>query len=189
MTVVTTGLAAALILLTASVGGKISHPEIRDGMDATITESVGWRLWVEEQMGRAWMWPALETLHFVGMTLIFGVLLLLMLRMLGAMKSIPFSGIHRLLPLAVLGLAINVVTGMLFYISGPGTYFTKTGFFLKMLFLFLATAPALYFTTFDDPWRTGSNGAASLTSKIAAVSAFAFLIAVMIFGRILPFFN
>ena len=44
--------------------------------------------------------------------MLFGVSLLLMLRVLGVMKSIPFSGIHRLLPFAIFGFVINVFTGM-----------------------------------------------------------------------------
>ena len=48
-------------------------------------------------------WPALETLHFIGLTLLIGVVLLIDLRMLGVMKNVCFPSLHRLLPWALLG--------------------------------------------------------------------------------------
>ena len=50
-------------------------------------------------------------------------------------------------------------------------------------------APLLYFTLFDDPWKTGSNESASITSKVAAICIFGLLVAVIIYGRYLPFLS
>jgi hypothetical protein len=44
------------------------------------------------------------------------------LRLLGVMKQVSFQALHRLLPWAMLGLTINVVTGMVFVIAIPGQY-------------------------------------------------------------------
>jgi hypothetical protein len=121
------------------------------------------------------------------MALLFGVSLLLLMRMLGWVRSIPFSAIHRLLPMAILGFVLNVLTGMLFFIAGPGNYVGKFGFHVKISGVLLATIPVLYFTVFDEPWRTGSEVRASAVSKIAAVSAFVLLVVVVIYGRFLPF--
>jgi hypothetical protein len=189
-TLATTGASVIAILSTASLGGKISHPEVRDGLDAGVTEAAGWREPLELAMSdKAWAWPAAETLHFIGMALLFGVSLLLLMRMLGGVKSIPFSGIHRLLPLGVLGFAINVLTGMLFFAASPGLYLEKSSFHIKMLSILLASAPLLYFTLFDDPWQTESNASASATSKIAAICIFGLLVVVVIYGRYLPFLS
>ena len=119
------------------------------------------------------------------MILLFGVSLLLMLRMLGVMKSIPFSGIHRLLPVAVFGFVINVITGMLFYLQSPEGYIRRGAFQIKIACILLAAAPVLYFTVFDDPWRTGSNRNASALTKIAGIGAFTLLLATMIYGRLI----
>jgi hypothetical protein len=189
-TLVTIALGVAAILYTGSLGGKISHPEIRDGMDAAVSDASGWREPIELAISdRAWAWPAAETLHFLGMALLFGVSLLLMMRMLGAMKSIPFSGIHRLLPLGIIGFTINVLTGMLFFVASPGLYLSKNSFHIKMVCIILATAPLLYFTLSDTPWRTGSNERASAGSKLAAIGIFGLLVAVIIYGRYLPFLS
>lgn len=176
-----------MILSTASLGGKISHTEVRSELDAAITEDMGWREPIELFASEAWVWPASETLHFIGMALLFGVSLLLVLRMLGFMKSIPFSAIHRLLPLGVIGFVLNVLTGMLFFIASPGLYLLKNGFHIKIVSIVLAGIPLLYFTLFDDPWRVRGNDNASATSKIAAVCVFGLLVVVVVYGRFLPF--
>ena len=62
--------------------------------------------------GTKWMWPICETLHFVGLSLLMGVVLLVDLRMLGFMKSVSFPVLHRLLPWGILGFGMNVMTGL-----------------------------------------------------------------------------
>ena len=67
-------------------------------------------------MDNPWVWPICEIFHFVGLCLLFGVVLLVNLRMLGFITGrSAFADVHRLLPWAMLGLVINIVTGMLFF--------------------------------------------------------------------------
>jgi hypothetical protein len=189
-TLLATALTVVSILYTAGLGGKISHPEVRYGADTGLTEAVGWREPVELFVGeKSWMWPALETLHFIGMTMLFGVSLLLMLRTLGMMKSISFSGLHRLLPIGVMGFVVNVITGMIFYIALPGNYVNKQTFHIKMLSIILGAIPILYFSLSDAPWKTGSNDNASAIAKVASVCLFVLLVVVVVTGRLLPFYN
>jgi hypothetical protein len=185
----TAAVASVLILYTGSLGGKISHPEIREAADTAITQAAGWKAPVDEFLARAWVIPAVATLHYIGMVLLFGVSLLLMLRILGVMKSIPFSGIHRLLPVAIFGFVINVITGMLFYLQSPEGYLKKDAFQMKIVCILLAAVPVLYFTVFDDPWQTGSNRNASALTKVAGICAFAFLLGAMIYGRLIYISN
>jgi hypothetical protein len=108
-----------------------------------------------------------------------------MLRVLGVMKSIPFSAVHRLLPLAIFGFVINVFTGMLFYLQSPEGYVHRNVFQLKIACILLAAFPVLYFTMFDDPWQTGSNRNASALTKITAIFAFVLLVGAIIYGRLI----
>ena len=184
---VSSGLTSAIILRTANLGGDISHPEIRVG-EVTVTEDVGWRLLVERfSSEHAWVWPTCETIHFLGMAILFGVTLLVTLRMLGMMKSIPFQAIHRILPLGILGFVLNVVSGMIFFISSPGMYLTNSAFGAKMVLILLAAACVIYFTTSERPWKLGPDKEAPLLAKIVAAGYMASLLGVMYFGRILPF--
>jgi len=188
-TLLMSAVATGLILFTGSLGGKISHAEIRETADASITEAAGWKNTVDAFLARGWVIPAVATLHYIGMVLIFGVSLLILLRVLGVMKSIPFSGIHRLLPVAILGFVINVITGMLFYLQQPVSYLMKSAFQMKIACILLGALPVLYFTMFEDPWQTGSNRSTSALTKIAGLSAFVFLVGAIIYGRLIYISN
>jgi len=177
---------AAAILRTANLGGDISHPEIRTAVEVPAPE-VAWRAEVETFANNSWVWPASETLHFIGMALLFGIMMLVNLRMLGVMKSIPFKAVHRLLPLGILGFILNVISGMLFYIASPGMYYFNPGFTAKIVFLLVAAASVMYFTVFDTPWVMAENKDAPLSAKVVAVSGMVMLLGVMYFGRMLPF--
>src|SRR3954463_7303948 len=48
--------------------------------------------------GWPWLWPLCETLHFVGMAMLIGIVGLLDLRMLGFVKGVPLRPLQRLLP-------------------------------------------------------------------------------------------
>jgi hypothetical protein len=58
-----------------------------------------------------WLWPLCEALHFVGLALLVGVVGMLDLRLLGRMRHLSFSAVHRLIPWGILGFDINLVTG------------------------------------------------------------------------------
>ncbi len=74
----------------------------------------------------SWVWPACETLHFVGLCQLFGVVLIGNLRMLGVGKALlSFADLYQLLPLGMLGFTLNLITGMMFFVATPGQY---TGF-------------------------------------------------------------
>jgi hypothetical protein len=183
---INTGLVLVLSLLTlttmagtATMGGEIRHPEMMPWIHAASVQSL--------VTDNTWIWPSLEALHFIGLWLLFGVVLLVNLRMLGMMKAVPFSALHRLLPWAVLGLGINVLTGMMWIIATPEQYMTNVSFFWKIGFLLLAGLNLLYVTAFDEPWQVGANEDASLGNKAIAFSAIASWVCVMYFGRMLPF--
>ncbi len=174
---------------TATMGGEIRHPEMMvEGSEPTAGPT-----WIHAASiqslvtDNTWIWPSLEALHFIGLWLLFGVVLLVNLRMLGMMKSVPFSALHRLLPWAVLGLGINVISGMMWVIATPEQYMTNVSFFWKIGFLLLAGLNLLYVTAFDEPWQVGANEDASFGNKAIAFSAIASWVCVMYFGRMLPF--
>jgi hypothetical protein len=191
-----TGIVLVLALLTitamggtATMGGEIRHPE----MMAEGAAPMAGPTWITAAYVQSlvadhtWLWPSLEALHFVGLWLLFGVVLLINLRMLGMMKAVPFSALHRLLPWSVLGLGINIVSGMMWVIATPEQYMMNVSFFWKMGFLLLAGLNLLYLTTFDEPWQVAAGDEASFANKAIAFSAIASWVCVMYFGRMLPF--
>jgi hypothetical protein len=189
-TLVLTMAAVASILVTASIGGKISHLEIRDAGDAAVTEAVGWRAPIEKWVNdNAFSWPTLEMIHYVGMAFLFGVATIYLFRMLGIMKGISFQALHRLLPVAIIGFVLNTITGMILYAAAPQLYLAKNGFHMKILGMLFATVPILYFTMFDQPWKLKADDDVPATMKLAGVATFVLVVVVMILGRLLPWLD
>jgi uncharacterized membrane protein len=137
--------------------------------------------------GQTWVWPTCETLHFVGLCMLFTVVLIVDLRMLGMIKSVSFEAVYQLLPIGMLGFGINLVTGMLFFIGVPGQYVHNGTFFFKIVFVLLGGLNVLYFTLDDEPWAVKAGQDAPLTAKIAAASAIFVWVAVLFCGHMLPF--
>lgn len=185
----------ALMGRAATLGGEIRHPEIMlvelavEEMDMT---SIG-PSWLTADAiagftsGLTWVWPTAEALHFIGLWILFGPLLIINLRLLGVLKGISFGSVHRLLPWSMLGLTVNLITGMMFVIAAPGQYVENISFFWKIGLLLLAGANLLYLTAFEGPWEVEESNDAPMRLKAAAGSAIVLWIGVMYFGRMLPF--
>ncbi len=199
LTLVTLG----LMTRAANIGGEIRHAEIRAAEEAVTPEAglartpeAGSARTPESGLARrmgsfitdtTWVWPTCETLHFIGLTLLMGVVLLVDLRVLGVLKGVSFASLHRLLPWAALGFGLNVVTGLIFFVGIPGQYTQNKAFYWKIALVMLAGLNALYFTLLEEPWALGPGADAPLTAKIAASSAMLLWVGVMYFGSMLPF--
>jgi hypothetical protein len=109
----------------ANIGGEIRHPEIvanaapppAEDAPAGIARSIGMFVNAHE-----WFWPSCETLHFVGLSMLFTTVLMLDLRVLGVAKKLSFASLYQLLPLGMLGFALNMVTGWMFFLATPEQY-------------------------------------------------------------------
>jgi hypothetical protein len=187
--------ALALMARAATLGGDIRHPEIRTDLSAGATAPAGdperfvTTVISAYMVESPWAWPAAETVHFLGLSLSFGVLLAVNLRILGAMKNVAFADLHRLLPWGMLGFGANLITGMLFFIGQPRQYIESAPFYWKVVFLMIAGANFLYLTVFSKAW-TGdreSGWDASLADKAMAVLSLFSWLAVLYGGRMLPF--
>lgn len=183
-----------VMTITGNTGGEIRHPEILSGPPPDMPTSTlgieGHKLfvWVANFMtAKNSHWSSSEILHYVGMAMLFGVVFLVNLRILGVVRNVSFAALHRLLPYALLGLGINLVTGMAFFMSAPELYTTNIGFQWKVFLIVLAGLNALYFTVMDEPWELGPRDAAPLTAKLMAVSAIFLWVGILVFGRLLPF--
>ena len=177
----------------AKIGGDIRHPEIRTGpvsADSAPAEPPLARVIGDAMVNLKWGWPASETAHFIGLCLLFGVVLVVDLRMLGFMKGIPFSTLHRLLPWGVLGFGVNVVTGILFFIGAPPDFYVNNPVFIwKLALILVAGANALYFTVFEQAWTLGAGDTPPVAAKVAAASGILVWTGVIFCGQMLPFFG
>ena len=187
LSTITIGLMAS----AANIGGEISHPEIMAAGQApagTLAPDVLRSVYIARfQFSRPWAWPMLESLHFIGLSLLFGVVLAANLRILGFMRNAPFVDVHRLLPWGVWGFVINSVTGMMFFAGAAGQYIENPAFHLKVLFMLLAGASVLYLTLFDEVWALGPGDNAPLSAKLVAASQVFLWVGVLFYGRMLPY--
>jgi hypothetical protein len=192
--VVTALTAVALVVMAqaANLGGDIRHPELGPGtLAATIQPADFLAAKISDVMVNSpWAWPASESVHFLGLSLSLGVLLAINLRILGVMRGVPFTELHRLLPWGMLGFGANLVTGMLFFVGQPRQYLDSAPFYWKVVFLMIAGANFLYLTVFEKAWpddnRPREWNASVIDKTMAAVSLFSWL-AVLYAGRMLPF--
>jgi uncharacterized membrane protein len=187
--------ALALMARASTLGGEIRHPEIRTDLSAGaaasaddperfLTTAISMYM-----VNSQWAWPAAETVHFLGLSLSFGVLLAVNLRILGVMRQVAFADVHRLLPWGMLGFGANLITGMLFFIGQPKQYIDSAPFYWKVVFLMIAGANFLYLTVFKKAWTDDRDGGwdASLADKAMAVLSLFSWLAVLYGGRMLPF--
>ena len=179
-----------LMARAANIGGQIRHPEIVAAGAAASAPS-----WPSPAaMGAAfvldhpWVWPICEVFHFVGLCLLLGVTLLVNLRLVGFISGFPLAEVTRLLPWAVAGLGINIVTGMLFFLAAPDQYTQNSTFTWKMGLVLLGGISLLYPTMFDEePDSTSDILHATVTRRVMAVCSVVIWIAVIFFGRYLPY--
>jgi hypothetical protein len=181
----------ALMGRAATIGGEIRHPEILVSPDAaSVGAPTGWlqsAVIADFVTQYPWVWPAAEALHFLGLCLVLGVLLAVNLRILGAMKALSFSSLHRLLPWGMLGFALNLATGMMFFIAAASQYTENIAFLWKVIFLSLAGAHFLYLTVFSNTWSLKVGAEAAPLDKLVAAGGISAWVGVIYWGRMLPF--
>jgi hypothetical protein len=140
--------------------------------------------------GVPWIWPLCETLHFMGLALLMGVVGVLDLRMLGMAKELPLGPLQRLMPWAILGFVINLITGFLFFAGDPTQYIHNVAFAFKLLFIGLAGVNVILFYVTGLYRRVDGVGAGQsvpAAAKLAAAASLFLWIGVMYWGRMLPF--
>ena len=185
LAIVTFGLMAG----AANIGGHIRHPEILAA--GTAAPVPGWPRTAAAGaalvLDNPWVWPICEVFHFVGLCLLFGVVLLVNLRLLGFIKGVAFADVNRLLPWAMVGLGINIVTGMLFFLASPEQYTQNSAFVWKIGLILIAGVTLLYPTMCDQARESTAEDRAPLTGRIIAAGSICLWIGVIFLGRFLPY--
>ena len=132
-----------------------------------------------------WMYPAFETLHYIGLALLIGSILLIDLRLLGFARSLPLPSMLGLLPGVWAGFLINVLTGSLMFTYGATSFGTSRMFWLKMALMALAGINALVFTVAvardGERWLTAARTPAGI--RVVATVSLVLWLGVMTAGR------
>lgn len=136
-----------------------------------------------------WLWPLCEALHFVGLALLVGAAGLFDLRLMGFLKTVPLAAAMQMRVWAAVGILINLVTGVMFFIAAPDQYVENPAWWAKVLFLAVAVVNIAVFET-----RYGkrllemtAEENTPISFRIAGAVSIASWAAVLYFGRMLPF--
>jgi hypothetical protein len=159
-----------------------------------VTEAlfeIGRRSGIHALMNSPWGWPAAESAHFIGLSLLIGTVGVFDLRMLGLARGIPVIALHRLIPWGVAGYTLNVATGLLFLVSAPDQYVYNPAFQVKLALMAIAGLNVLCFYRFVFARVRHCDPEADLprSARIAAAVSLACWVGVITGGRLITYFR
>jgi len=142
-------------------------------------------------MRTAWGWPLVESVHFMGLTLLFGTIAAWDLRLLGIGKGVPIGVFHRFVPFAIAGFVVNLASGLLFLMTEPDQYFYNPAFHFKLLFIALAGLNVLVFygTVFGRLTALNPDADPPVEARVAGAVSLCLWTAVIVCGRLLTFYR
>jgi hypothetical protein len=185
---------SGLMAVAGNTGGNIRHPEILAGQESKSVIGA----WGEGLVASVhhfvidwtmWMWPVLEDLHFMGLILLVGSILVVNLRILGVFKKLPLAPLHRFIPWGIAGFVTNIVTGLFFYLGMPDFYNLNFVFQIKMFTVMIAGGILLLFyctSAFRKLEHLGSGEDAPMVAKVLALSSIVLWLAIVVLGRYIP---
>jgi hypothetical protein len=138
-----------------------------------------------------WAYPAAETVHIVGIGLLFGSIAIVDLRLLGLGRRLPVSALTGLaVPWSLAGFALAATAGLLMFTAHAAEFITLPVFILKMGLILMGgiNAAILHIGLLRDTraWDTGANTPPA--AKVAAGLSLALWISVVACGRLLAYF-
>ena len=136
-----------------------------------------------------WLWPTFESIHFLGLALVLGVAGFFDVRLMGFFKAIPIRKAAEFLPLAKVGFALNLMTGLYFYIASPFQYSFNIAWWYKVFGLLLAVANAAFFETMLKKKMVvlRDDEEPPMSFRIVGVLSLLAWLNVLWWGRMLPF--
>lgn len=137
-----------------------------------------------------WAYPALETVHIIGLGLVFGAIVAFDLRVLGLNKSISVSRLgQHLLPWVWLGFFMNAMSGVLLFASDAGDFSNNPALQTKLFLILLAGINAAVFRTRVQPsfGEWDADRAAPRFARTSAGFSIALWIAIVVAGRMIAY--
>jgi hypothetical protein len=137
-----------------------------------------------------WVYPLLETVHVLGLGLLFGGIFMLDLRLLGMSRALPMRLVaHHLLPWVWLGFALNVTTGILMFLSAAPDFAENWSFRAKIALIALAGLNMALFHRGSyrtvDGWDL--DAPTPMSAKTAAFMSILLWTAIIVAGRMMAF--
>jgi len=138
----------------------------------------------------SWVYPTLETVHVIGLGLLFGGIFMLDLRLLGLNKGLSVSRLSRhVLPWVWIGFVLNLASGLMLFASDALSLAANISFQLKMMLLLLAGANAAVFQllTARDMEHWDTDVPSPPGARLAAIISTSTWIFVITLGRLIAY--
>ena len=137
-------------------------------------------VWVREY-DSVFAFPAILSLHTIGMGFVAGLSAAIDLRILGVAAFVPLLEMRRFVPLLWAAFWLNAVSGVILLIGYPTKALTNPVFYAKLAFIALAVVAFRFIrdSVFTDasldfktvPWKGRAAAAASLLCWTGAITA------------------
>jgi hypothetical protein len=164
----------AMFLLAAAMWTWLAHPAVA----TFISESI-------------WLYPIAESSHVLAIALFLGLTVMLDLRLLGlTLRSVPVSEIvSRVLPWAVPGGIVAVVSGMLALLADPDRFVTNVFFQIKAVALVLAVLNLLvfHFAVYSRVREWDLLPKPPLAARLSAIFSLTLWSVVVVTGRLVAY--
>ncbi len=153
-----------------------------------------WAAWLEASPIGEWMrvsdfaYPAVNVVHLAGLVLLVGSMLVLDLRLLGIGRRLQLSEVSSLLtPLAVAGLVILLLSGVLLFSADAGPLLNNPLLPFKLGFILLGIVNALLFRAIWAGRLSLWDQDPPVLGRIQAVASLLLWIAAATCGRLLAY--
>jgi uncharacterized protein DUF6644 len=136
-----------------------------------------------------WAYPITEAAHIVGLALLFGSIVIVDLRLLGAGRKVPAAAlVGYAVPWSLAGFVLAAGSGLMMFSAHAGDFLSERVFLLKMALILVAGVNAALLRigvarrawSIDRPFPT--------RVRIAAALSIALWIGVIACGRLLAYF-
>jgi len=107
--------------------------------------------WISDTALAGWVisspyiWPTLESIHFVSLCVLMGSILVIDLRLIGVFRERCAATVAMLARLSLAAFAVNLATGILFFFGNTYKYVGNSAFELKLVLILLAGANAVFY--------------------------------------------
>lgn len=143
--------------------------------------------WLANEMTDSnWLFGAVESVHVIALTLVFGSIAVVDLHLIGLAERGRETNalIRRLLPITWAGFALAALSGSTLVFANPQGYFANFAFRAKIVTLVLAGVNVLVFHGFVQP-RNARPGA--LAPRLSGAISLVLWLTIVSFGRWIGF--
>ncbi len=135
-----------------------------------------------------WGYPIILSSHAVGMAVLAGIVLMLNFRVLGLAPAVPVSALRPIYRVALIGLVINVISGVMLFVANPDAFLVSKPFWIKITLLVVGIT--LMVKMSGRLFRPGSGDVVIDASArtMAKFSTFAWF-GVIIMGRLIAYWD